>query len=181
MVHLAKLVKPTNHRSLLHRSMGALMGKASTDSTNAPETGRQDGCIFCNIVEGKDQKTTLLYQDEDYVVFPDIHPAATHHYLIVPKKHFKNVKSLTYNGIPLLNRLVEIGKQVLEQRGGSLDSSRMGFHWPPFTSISHLHLHVIAPTAEMSTLGRLIFMPGSAWFTTVEEAVAYLERTRPAS
>ncbi|XP_049513112.1 uncharacterized protein LOC119466001 isoform X2 [Dermacentor silvarum] len=73
-----------------------------------PETGAAESeasgaatCVFCKIIAGKDPKATLLYQDEDYGVFPDIHPASTHHYLVVPKKHVKNVKSLTHNDIPL--------------------------------------------------------------------------------
>uniref|UniRef100_A0A023GFA9 Adenosine 5'-monophosphoramidase HINT3 n=1 Tax=Amblyomma triste TaxID=251400 RepID=A0A023GFA9_AMBTT len=156
--------------------MGAVLGKTSEGATTEAQ---MESCIFCKIVAGKDPKTTLLYQDEEYVVFQDIHPASTHHYLIVPKKHLKDVKSLTYNDIPIVNRLVEIGKQVLEQRGGSLDTSRFGFHWPPFTSISHLHLHVIAPAADMSTIGRFIFMPGSPWFSLVDDTIAYLERSRP--
>uniref|UniRef100_A0A131Z375 Adenosine 5'-monophosphoramidase HINT3 n=1 Tax=Rhipicephalus appendiculatus TaxID=34631 RepID=A0A131Z375_RHIAP len=150
--------------------MGAFWGKTAEG---------EETCIFCKIAAGKEPKTTLLYQDEDYVVFSDIHPASTHHYLIVPKKHVKDTKSLTRSDIPLVNRLVEIGKQVLEQRGGSMDSCRMGFHWPPFTSISHLHLHVIAPTEDMSMLARLIFRPRTPWFCLVEDTMSYLEQLQP--
>ncbi|XP_070395935.1 adenosine 5'-monophosphoramidase HINT3-like isoform X1 [Dermacentor albipictus] len=157
----------------------AIWGKTPETGAAEGEASGADACVFCKIVAGKDPKATLLYQDEDYVVFPDIHPASAHHYLVVPKKHVKNVKSLTHNDIPLVNRLVEIGKQVLEERSGSMDSSRMGFHWPPFTSISHLHLHVISPVADMSTLASIIFMPRMPWFSVVEDTVAYLERSRP--
>uniref|UniRef100_A0A224YWX9 Adenosine 5'-monophosphoramidase HINT3 n=1 Tax=Rhipicephalus zambeziensis TaxID=60191 RepID=A0A224YWX9_9ACAR len=150
--------------------MGAFWGKTAEG---------EDTCIFCKIAAGKEPKTTLLYQDEDYVVFSDIHPASTHHYLIVPKKHVKDTKSLTRSDIPLVNRLVEIGKQVLAQHGGSMDSCRMGFHWPPFTSISHLHLHVIAPTDDMSMLARLIFRPRTPWFCLVEDTINYLEQLQP--
>uniref|UniRef100_A0A131XAW9 Adenosine 5'-monophosphoramidase HINT3 n=1 Tax=Hyalomma excavatum TaxID=257692 RepID=A0A131XAW9_9ACAR len=154
--------------------MGAFLGRTAEGEANEADT-----CIFCKIATGKDPKSTLLYQDEDYVVFSDIHPASTQHYLVVPKKHMKSVKSLTRSDIPLVNRLIEIGKHVLEQRGGSTDSLRMGFHWPPFTSISHLHLHVIAPVAEMSMLARVIFMPGTPWFCLVEDAMDYLEKSQP--
>nr|XP_037271218.1 histidine triad nucleotide-binding protein 3-like isoform X1 [Rhipicephalus microplus] len=156
--------------------MGAFWGRTAES---------EDTCIFCKIAAGKEPKTTLLYQDEDYVVFSDIHPASTHHYLIVPKKHVKDTKSLSRTDIPLVNHLVEIGKQVLEQCGGSMDSCsyelsrRMGFHWPPFTSISHLHLHVIAPVADMSMLARLVFWPRTPWFSLVEDTISYLEQLQP--
>ncbi|KAL3219736.1 hypothetical protein MRX96_030276 [Rhipicephalus microplus] len=116
----------------------------------------EDTCIFCKIAAGKEPKTTLLYQ-----------------------KHVKDTKSLSRTDIPLVNHLVEIGKQVLEQCGGSMDSCRMGFHWPPFTSISHLHLHVIAPVADMSMLARLVFRPRTPWFSLVEDTISYLEQLQP--
>lgn len=36
-----------------------------------------------------------LFQDDEYVAFPDIKPAAKHHYLIVTREHIKDVKVLT--------------------------------------------------------------------------------------
>ena len=44
---------------------------------------------------------------------------------------------------------------------------RMGFHWPPFNSIKHLHLHVIFPESGMSFIGRQVFRPGTFYFATV--------------
>lgn len=43
----------------------------------------------------------------------------------------------------------------------------MGFHWPPFNSIKHLHLHVIFPESAMSFIGRQVFRPGTFYFATV--------------
>ncbi|XP_070395936.1 adenosine 5'-monophosphoramidase HINT3-like isoform X3 [Dermacentor albipictus] len=115
----------------------AIWGKTPETGAAEGEASGADACVFCKIVAGKDPKATLLYQDEDYVVFPDIHPASAHHYLVVPKKHVKNVKSLTHNDIPLVNRLVEIGKQVLEERSGSMDSSRWRTPWPTWSVPDH--------------------------------------------
>jgi diadenosine tetraphosphate (Ap4A) HIT family hydrolase len=36
-----------------------------------------------------------LFQDDGYVAFPDIRPAAKHHYLIVTREHIRGVKELT--------------------------------------------------------------------------------------
>jgi len=44
----------------------------------------------------------------------------------------------------------------------------LGFHWPPFHSIAHLHLHVIAPSDSMGFISRTIFRPNSWWFVTPE-------------
>jgi len=38
----------------------------------------------------------------------------------------------------------------------SLMLIRMGFHWPPFYTIGHLHLHAIAPAKSMSIFNRYV-------------------------
>lgn len=142
----------------------------SPDSSSTSQT-----CVFCRIVRGEDPKTEVLFQDDCHVVFRDIHPASKHHYLVVPKRHIKSPKCLTHSDIPLVQRLIEVGRQVLQQQGGNVDSLRMGFHWPPFNSIAHLHLHVIAPVEELSLIGKFVYMPGSLWFCTAEDTIAYLQ------
>jgi hypothetical protein len=70
--------------------------------------------------------------------------------------------------------MVKIGKAVLEKQGAVLSNSRFGFHWPPFTMISHLHLHVISPMTDMGFMARLIFRPNSWWFVTAEWLLDHL-------
>lgn len=47
---------------------------------------------------------------------------------------------------------------------------RLGFHWPPFCTISHLHLHAISPEDQIKTLYWLcgVFSPNTPWFKTVK-------------
>lgn len=40
-------------------------------------------------------------QDEEFVVFPDIRPAAPHHYLVLPRQHITDAKCLTKEHISL--------------------------------------------------------------------------------
>lgn len=58
-------------------------------------------------------------------------------------------------------------KDFMESKGIDTKDALFGFHWPPFTSIKHLHMHAIAPASEMGFLSRLIFRPSSFWFRTV--------------
>lgn len=42
-----------------------------------------------------------------------------------------------------------------------------GFHWPPFNSVTHLHMHGIAPVSKMRFLQRQIFRKDSFWYRQV--------------
>ncbi|XP_008484199.1 histidine triad nucleotide-binding protein 3-like [Diaphorina citri] len=126
-------------------------------------------CIFCKIAAsgGEKTNTNILYQDNDVVAFPDIKPAAKHHTLVISKQHVLNAKVLTSEHKALVQKMVDTGKKLMQEQGIELDDVRYGFHWPPFYSIGHLHLHVIAPVSEMSFLSKIIFKPNTWWFVTV--------------
>ena len=60
----------------------------------------KEKCLFCRISHGEDENASILHDQDDIVIFKDIHPAATHHYLVVPKLHMKDAKHLTANDVP---------------------------------------------------------------------------------
>ncbi|XP_076827772.1 adenosine 5'-monophosphoramidase HINT3 [Brachyhypopomus gauderio] len=131
-------------------------------------------CIFCKIVNGE-MNTELLHSDEDTSCFKDIKPGAPHHYLVVPTKHVGNCKSLSREHIPLVEKLVETGKAVLQKNNfNDLSDIRLGFHLPPFQSVTHLHLHVLAPVSQMGVMSRFIYRPDSYWFITVDQLLQRL-------
>jgi diadenosine tetraphosphate (Ap4A) HIT family hydrolase len=176
----------------------------SPSSSPAKEAGQQarDRCLFCRIVdEKKSESTRLIYKDDNVVVFPDIRPAAKYHLLVVPRAHIKDSKCLTGSQahMDLLNQLVEVGNKVLsetiaaesktsngvndqiEAAGASVAGTPkvlMGFHWPPFHTVSHLHLHVIAPSDTIGFVGRLMFRPNSYWFVSPEWVKTRLEKLK---
>ena len=43
-------------------------------------------CLFCKIVAGK-IPSKVVYQDDEILVFHDIHPWAPVHFLMIPKQH----------------------------------------------------------------------------------------------
>ena len=49
-----------------------------------------------------------------------------------------------------------------------------GFHWP-FTLMSHLHMHVIAPETSMSFINKNVIFSKKLSFGTVESAIQILE------
>ncbi|MEE6475600.1 hypothetical protein FKM82_010810 [Ascaphus truei] len=64
-------------------------------------SGYDSKCIFCRISGNQESSAELLHCDEDLVCFKDIRPGAPHHYLVVPKKHVGNCKTLTKDHVQL--------------------------------------------------------------------------------
>ncbi|RXM36622.1 tRNA (guanine(10)-N2)-methyltransferase-like [Acipenser ruthenus] len=141
-----------------------------SDETSAQSTCHRDGyegkCVFCKIVH-KEIDTEFMYCDEELACFKDVKPGAPHHYLVIPTSHVGNCKSLKKEHIPLVEKMVEVGKKMLQQNNFTdLNDIRLGFHWPPFCSIAHLHLHVLAPASQMGFISRMFYRIDSYWFIT---------------
>ncbi|XP_054617763.1 adenosine 5'-monophosphoramidase HINT3-like isoform X2 [Dunckerocampus dactyliophorus] len=117
--------------------------------TNDTENGDEDWCSFCLIASGQDEKADVLRKNTQLVCFRDICPAAPHHYQVVPVRHIKNCYSLHSGHIKLVEDMAEMGRAVLRDQGVTdMTDIRLGFHQPPYTSVDHLHLHVLAPARK---------------------------------
>ena len=66
--------------------------------------------------------------------------------------------------------MVETVDVLANKQGFEKSSTRTGFHWPPFNTVNHLHLHVISPIENMSFVGRMMFKPDSFWFVSVRKS-----------
>lgn len=115
-----------------------------------------------------------MYEDDEVCVFRDIKPASRFHILTIPKRHIEDVKSLTSADKELLNRMMSISRELLSKNNLSIEDARFGYHWPPFRSVKHLHLHTIAPESEMGFIGRVIFKKNSYWFVSPEYVASIL-------
>ncbi|XP_045456153.1 adenosine 5'-monophosphoramidase HINT3-like [Melitaea cinxia] len=141
--------------------------------TSRNSNGEKSSCIFCNIVN-KLENTEILYDDDDVCVFRDIKPASDYHILTVPKRHIEDAKNLQAADKELVEKMLAIAKEMLQKNNLSLEDARFGYHWPPFRSVKHLHLHTIAPESKMGLIGRIIFKKDSYWFVSPDYVASRL-------
>lgn len=117
-------------------------------------------------------------KDDNYVIIKDIRAVVEHHYLLITKKHIKNAKQLkSREDIEMIEDMKKIGSEFMtNSRAEDLSELRMGFHWPPFNSISHLHLHLIYPVSQMSWISRIIFKTNTFWFVEINDLIEWLSK-----
>ncbi|XP_060814488.1 adenosine 5'-monophosphoramidase HINT3-like [Bombus pascuorum] len=133
-----------------------------------------NNCIFCDIINNR-TPSEKIYEDDYVTCIKDINPASTHHYLILPNKHIRNAKELQPEDASIYERILSTVDIIAEKQGLDLAVTRTGFHWPPFNTIHHLHLHVISPVCNIGLLKRFMFKPNSYWFVSTEYVKSYLK------
>ena len=151
---------------------------ASTEAAPAPQI-RDGDCVFCQIAS-KESPADILYEDAEFVCFRDIAPVAPHHYQVVPRNHIRDSKALTRDHVAMVERMVEVGKLVLSQQGANVQDSRIGFHWPPFIKVPHLHMHLLSPVEGMSWYCKsFLFRRDSFAFVTATWLIDHLKKLKP--
>ena len=104
-------------------------------------------CLFCKIIEGK-IPSRKVYEDEDMLVFHDIHPWAPVHFLMVPKIHLASMAQVGSEHEALLGRMMSLAPKLALQEG-CRPYPEGGFRVVINTGqeggqeVQHLHVHVI--------------------------------------
>ena len=99
--------------------------------------------VFCKILN-KELPADVLMEDTNWIAFSDIHPQAPVHVLIIPKKHFLDLASMTDSDAGLVGELVLAANKVAEklklEKGFRLiinqgeDSGQL---------VPHFHIHLL--------------------------------------
>lgn len=99
-------------------------------------------CTFCKVKNG-DFNTQFVYQDNDVMVFPDIHPIRPVHLLVVPKEHIKELTAVT--NPELIGKLFRVASNVITENGLDTKGYRIAINGGGAQQIDHLHIHVTGP------------------------------------
>lgn len=54
---------------------------------------KMEDCIFCKFISGE-IKVNIIYENDNFIAFPDANPQVKGHTLIIPKKHYVNFLDL---------------------------------------------------------------------------------------
>lgn len=102
-------------------------------------------CIFCKIA-AREIPSTTVFEDDEFYVFPDIHPTAPVHLLIIPKDHvLRSVAEMDESQTGLLGRMIYRAKLLAEQQGIAEDGYRLVFNVRHHggQEVDHIHLHLL--------------------------------------
>ena len=108
-------------------------------------TMRNPDCIFCQIADGK-IPATVLFDDGEIMAFPDIHPQAPTHILIIPKDHaMRSVAEMEPGQEALIARMVVVAKKLAEEARIAAEGYRLVFNNRHHAGqeVDHVHLHVL--------------------------------------
>lgn len=110
----------------------------------------QPDCIFCKIIKGE-IPSTKVYEDENFLAFKDIHPAAPTHVLVVPKMHISSLNELDDPELAgrLLLTVAKVAKLCkVENAYRTIFNTGKGAG----QSVFHIHAHILAGRDMSETL-----------------------------
>lgn len=100
-------------------------------------------CIFCKIIN-KEIPSSFVYEDEDCVVFKDIHPKTKTHLLVVPKMHIESIAHLAETHTDLVGKLFLVCKKVADQLGLPGYNLQVNVGKDGGQEVFHLHIHLMS-------------------------------------
>ena len=101
------------------------------------------GCVFCAIVAGT-APAERVHEDDSVVAIMDIHPAATGHVLVIPKRHSPNLWHIQpADAAKVMAASVQVAhmiRRALDPDGINLVHATGRAAWQ---SVLHFHLHLV--------------------------------------
>lgn len=101
-------------------------------------------CIFCKIIAGEIQ-SKKIYEDEEMLAFYDVNPQAPIHFLLIPKKHIKNILEIEPEDTELMGRLLTRAQDIAKELGCEENGARFVINAKRHggQTVDHLHIHVL--------------------------------------
>ncbi len=98
-------------------------------------------CLFCKIIN-RTIPSTIIYEDDDVIVFNDIKPMAKVHFLIVPKLHIDSLKECEETHQSLLGKMLLLAPKLAAEQGLQGFKTLINTGREGGQEIFHIHVHV---------------------------------------
>ena len=111
-------------------------------------------CIFCKIAAGS-IPADVVYSDDDFLAFRDIHPMAPVHVVIIPKQHLASVNDLSDKDQALAGKMMLVAKKVAEKEKVAVSGYRLAINCGPDGTqvVPHIHMHMLGGRLLSNELG----------------------------
>ena len=104
-----------------------------------------EDCVFCKIV-GNEIPREVIYEDDEFLVFPSNQPVADIHWLIVPKKHIETFLDLDTEVLGMM----KIAQRLVKEKK-LMEGYRLCFNGGKYQEVMHVHLHLLAGNIKSYT------------------------------
>ena len=115
-------------------------------------------CLFCKIADGE-IPATRVYEDDEFIAFRDIRPAAQTHVLVIPRQHIPTLADCAESDAPLLGRMLVLVARLAKDLGVSYTGGETGYRTVINTGpgggqeVYHLHAHLLAGPRPWQRMG----------------------------
>lgn len=106
-------------------------------------------CIFCKIAN-KEIEKKFYYEDDDVMVFPDMHPVRPVHLLIVPKQHVAEL--IAVEDPELFKKLFVVVQRMISREGLRDKGYRITINGGGAQLVNHLHIHLTGPRSKTDVI-----------------------------
>src|SRR5260221_9858974 len=98
--------------------------------------------IFTQIIQRK-IPATIVYEDDQFIAFKDIHPKAPVHVLIATKEPFTSLEKIPLENIELHAQILLVARKVAQQLHIENNYKIAMNVGPDVQAVQHLHLHLL--------------------------------------
>lgn len=98
-------------------------------------------CIFCKIVKGEIPSYSI-YEDDIVKVFMDVNPVNDGHLLIIPKKHYTDIKEIDLDTLTHIHKVAKEMFKLLKEKL-NIDGLTLTQNNEYGQQVKHYHLHLI--------------------------------------
>ncbi|MFW5853459.1 MAG: HIT family protein [Patescibacteria group bacterium] len=107
------------------------------------DKNQEADCLFCKIIS-QEVPAEIVWSNDNWLAFLDIHPINPGHTLLVPKSHFKNFFTLPENLLSEIGPLASNLGQTIT-KAVKADGFNLGINNDPAAGqiIFHTHIHLM--------------------------------------